>query len=101
MSCSSCRTSIHQPEYYRRFKPESNSGCGAKNSNDCSSPSNAAAGSPRQLWEEEYGKLVTNITKKLGDDGRYFLEIIRTPCGKPNARQDRKGCCSLRYRVAR
>jgi hypothetical protein len=44
---------------------------------------------------------VTNITKKLGDDGRYFLEIIRTPCGKPNARQDRKGCCSLRYRVAR
>lgn len=101
MSCSNCGPSKYSPEYYRRFKPESNSGCGVKNSNDCSSPSNAAAGSPRQLWEEKYGKLVTNITKKLNDDGRYFLEIIRTPCEKTNTRQNRKGCCSLRYRVAR
>ena len=103
MSCKHCGPSKNSPEYYKKFKPENNSGCacGGPNTNDCDQPSTAIEGSPRWEWEQEHGKLITNIVKKIGDDGRFFLDVEKVPCGKPNTRQKRKGCCSLRYRVVR
>jgi len=101
MTCSNCGPSKYSPEYNRRFKPENASGCCGGNSPDCDVPSKAVEGSPLWDWEQEHGKLVAHITKKLGDDGRFFLEIERVACGKSSTRQERKGCCSLKYRVVR
>lgn len=100
MSCCGSRES--SPEYNKQFKPENNSGCcNGKNSPDCDVPSKAIEGSARWEWEQKYGKLVTNIKRKIGPDGRFFLEVIKKPCEKPGNRSERKECCSVRYRVAR
>jgi len=101
MGCDKCGASKYSPEFNKRFKGENNSGCGVKNSKSCDSPSLAAAGSPRAEWEAVHGKLITHVTRKLGDDGRFFLEIIRIPCEPTSTRKSRHCCCSLRYRVAR
>lgn len=100
MGCGSCGPNKHQPESTRRFKPENTSGCGSGNDNKCDTPSSAIKNTPRGEWEEKYGKLITNVTKKLGPDGRFYLDIQRVPCGKPE-KPTKQSCCSLKYRIVR
>lgn len=93
--------SENSPEYNKRYKPESNSGCckggGADN---CSQPSKAANGSPLWNWEQKYGKLVDTVYQKLGEDGRFYLFHEKTACQKV-VNKKKNGCCSMKYKIIR
>lgn len=102
MCCCTGNVSAEAPEYGKRFKSENNTGCGCGGgSSSCDTPSRARSGSALWEWEQTYGKVISQITKELGEDGRWKLVHVKTTCPEESTRSSRKSCCSLRYRVIR
>jgi hypothetical protein len=97
-------TTKYQPEFYRRWKPESNAGCccGGPDRNDCDKPSLARVDSPLWEWEQVYGKLVETITYVSDDQGHTVQKVEKHPCGPTTVSpKSRHGCCVMKYRVNR
>lgn len=102
MSCGSCGfVTEFQPEYTRRYKPENNTGCCGRAPDDCSQPSRAMKDSPRWLWEQEHGKIITTVTMEIGSDGRFHQVITKEICPTSTGTQRQQRCCALRYTVPR
>lgn len=94
-------TGASSPEYQKRFKPENNSGCCCGGGPDsCDLPSKARSGSALWEWEQQYGKIVNQVTEELGPDGKFHLVHTKTVCEQP-VRKRSRGCCSLSYKIIR
>lgn len=91
------------PEEGKGFKPENNGGCGSGNTG-CDGQTRASQGSPRWLWEQENGKLVTVLTTERVEVGFGVTAIVqsyrREVCEKSTS-APKKGCCAIRYKVIR
>lgn len=86
-------------ECQRIRKPENHAGSGSKNSPDCNVPTRALPGSPRWEWEQEHGKLITIITRELGDDGKFYYKVEKTTCPVDKSERKRYNCCSFAYKI--
>lgn len=100
MCCGSNVLSTESPEYTKKYKPESNTGCCRGNSNDCDSPSKAREGTPLWEWEQTHGRVIGVFTEEIAPDGRVRVVYSKSTCPKTKEKK-KKGCCSLRYSVIR
>lgn len=103
MGCCGQTPREGSPEVGKGFKPENNGGCGVGNTG-CDGKTNAMKGSPRWLWEQENGKLVTVLTSErinIGVGTTAFVSKYRREVCEKNVTPRKKGCCAIRYKVIR